>query len=66
MPQAAELGENEPHPVAHFPPHRQFGAYRIVHRILRVYETLRTRLRDELGASPAPELRALQAQLLQR
>jgi DNA-binding SARP family transcriptional activator len=26
---------------------------------LRVYEALRTRLRDDLGASPAPELRAL-------
>ena len=33
---------------------------------LRVYEALRTRLRDELGASPAPELRALQATLLRR
>ncbi len=31
---------------------------------LRVYETLRQRLRDELGAAPAPELRDLQAQLL--
>jgi DNA-binding SARP family transcriptional activator len=33
---------------------------------LRVYEALRGRLRDELGASPAPELRALQEQLLRR
>jgi DNA-binding SARP family transcriptional activator len=33
---------------------------------LRVYEDLRTRLRDELGAAPAPELRELQAQLLRR
>ena len=33
---------------------------------LRVYETLRSRLRDELGATPAPELRELQAQLLRR
>lgn len=33
---------------------------------LRVYETLRERLRDDLGASPAPELRELQAQLLRR
>ena len=33
---------------------------------LRVYETLRTRLRDYLGASPAPELRELQTQLFQR
>ncbi len=33
---------------------------------LRVYETLRARLRDELGATPAPELRALQEQLLRR
>jgi DNA-binding SARP family transcriptional activator len=33
---------------------------------LRVYEALRERLRDELGAAPAPELRALQAQLLRR
>ena len=33
---------------------------------LRVYEALRVRLRDELGASPAPELRALQAELLRR
>lgn len=33
---------------------------------LRVYETLRERLRDELGATPAPELRELQAELLRR
>lgn len=33
---------------------------------LRVYEELRTRLRDELGATPAPELRQLQEQLLRR
>ena len=33
---------------------------------LRVYDALRTRLRDELGASPAPEMRALQAELLRR
>ena len=33
---------------------------------LRVYEALRERLRDELGASPAPELRTLQEQLLRR
>jgi DNA-binding SARP family transcriptional activator len=33
---------------------------------LRVYEALRERLRDELGATPAPELRALQARLLRR
>jgi SARP family transcriptional regulator, regulator of embCAB operon len=33
---------------------------------LRVYETLRERLRDELGATPAPELRALQERLLRR
>jgi DNA-binding SARP family transcriptional activator len=33
---------------------------------LRVYEALRERLGDELGAAPAPELRALQAQLLRR
>jgi len=33
---------------------------------LRVYETLRERLRDDLGASPAPELRDLQAELLRR
>jgi DNA-binding SARP family transcriptional activator len=33
---------------------------------LRVYESLRERLRDELGASPAPELRALQEELLRR
>jgi DNA-binding SARP family transcriptional activator len=33
---------------------------------LRVYEALRERLRDELGAAPAPELRELQAQLLRR
>ncbi len=33
---------------------------------LRVYETLRQRLRDELGATPAPELRELQQQLLRR
>jgi DNA-binding SARP family transcriptional activator len=31
-----------------------------------VYEQLRRRLRDELGASPAPELRELQEQLLRR
>jgi SARP family transcriptional regulator, regulator of embCAB operon len=33
---------------------------------LRTYEALRARLRDELGATPAPELRELQAQLLRR
>jgi DNA-binding SARP family transcriptional activator len=33
---------------------------------LRVYEQLRQRLRDELGATPAPEIRELQERLLQR
>ena len=33
---------------------------------LRVYEGLRQRLSDELGATPAPELRELQARLLRR
>ncbi|HWK17446.1 MAG TPA: BTAD domain-containing putative transcriptional regulator [Solirubrobacteraceae bacterium] len=33
---------------------------------LRVYQSLRERLSDELGATPAPELRALQAELLRR
>lgn len=33
---------------------------------LRVYERLRERLRDELGATPAPELRELHAELLSR
>jgi DNA-binding SARP family transcriptional activator len=33
---------------------------------LLVYEALRARLRDELGAIPAPELRALQERLLRR
>jgi DNA-binding SARP family transcriptional activator len=33
---------------------------------LRVYESLRQRLRDDLGATPAPELRDLQEQLLRR
>lgn len=33
---------------------------------LRVYEALRERLRDDLGAAPAPELRELQAELLRR
>jgi DNA-binding SARP family transcriptional activator len=33
---------------------------------LRVYEALRVRLREELGATPAPELRALQERLLRR
>jgi SARP family transcriptional regulator, regulator of embCAB operon len=33
---------------------------------LRVYEQLRQRLRDDLGATPAPELRELQARLLRR
>jgi DNA-binding SARP family transcriptional activator len=33
---------------------------------LRVYEALRGRLRDELGATPTPELRDLQARLLRR
>jgi DNA-binding SARP family transcriptional activator len=33
---------------------------------LRVYETLRQRLSDDLGATPAPELRELQEQLLRR
>jgi len=33
---------------------------------LRIYDTLRQRLRDDLGATPAPELRELQARLLRR
>ena len=33
---------------------------------LRVYEGLRVRLREELGATPAPELRELQERLLRR
>ena len=33
---------------------------------LRVYEQLRQRLSDELGATPAPELRELQTRLLRR
>jgi len=33
---------------------------------LRVYEALRERLREELGATPAPELRELQQQILCR
>ena len=33
---------------------------------LRVYEQLRQRLRDELGATPTPELRELQQRLLKR
>jgi DNA-binding SARP family transcriptional activator len=33
---------------------------------LRIYEQLRRRLRDELGATPAPELRDLQERLLRR
>ena len=33
---------------------------------LRVYEQLRQRLGDDLGATPAPELRELQQRLLQR
>ncbi|MFZ1993340.1 MAG: BTAD domain-containing putative transcriptional regulator [Solirubrobacteraceae bacterium] len=33
---------------------------------LRVYERLRRRLRDELGAIPVPELRELQERLLRR
>jgi SARP family transcriptional regulator, regulator of embCAB operon len=33
---------------------------------LRIYEQLRGRLREELGATPAPELRQLQQRLLQR
>ena len=33
---------------------------------LRVYESLRQRLRDDLGATPAPELRDLQERLLRR
>ncbi len=33
---------------------------------LCVYESLRQRLRDELGATPAPELREIQARLLRR
>jgi DNA-binding SARP family transcriptional activator len=33
---------------------------------LRVYEELRHRLRDDLGATPAPELRELQERLLRR
>jgi SARP family transcriptional regulator, regulator of embCAB operon len=33
---------------------------------LRIYEQLRQRLRDDLGATPAPELRQLQERLLRR
>jgi DNA-binding SARP family transcriptional activator len=33
---------------------------------LRIYEALRQRLRDELGATPAPELRELQQRVLRR
>jgi SARP family transcriptional regulator, regulator of embCAB operon len=33
---------------------------------LRVYEALRERLRNELGATPAPELRAVQERILRR
>jgi SARP family transcriptional regulator, regulator of embCAB operon len=33
---------------------------------LRVYEALRDRLRDDLGATPGPELRELQVELLRR
>jgi DNA-binding SARP family transcriptional activator len=33
---------------------------------LRVYEALRERLRDDLGATPTPDLRELQARLLRR
>jgi DNA-binding SARP family transcriptional activator len=33
---------------------------------LRVYDELRVRLRDELGATPAPELREIQQELLRR
>jgi DNA-binding SARP family transcriptional activator len=33
---------------------------------LRVYDALRRRLRDDLGATPAPELRELQERLLRR
>jgi SARP family transcriptional regulator, regulator of embCAB operon len=33
---------------------------------LRIYEQLRQRLRDDLGATPAPELRELQEKLLRR
>jgi DNA-binding SARP family transcriptional activator len=33
---------------------------------LRVYEALRARLREELGAAPGLELRDLQAELLRR
>jgi DNA-binding SARP family transcriptional activator len=33
---------------------------------LMIYEGLRQRLRDELGATPAPELRELQQRLLRR
>jgi DNA-binding SARP family transcriptional activator len=33
---------------------------------LRVYETLRERLSEELGAAPVPELGELQAELLRR
>jgi DNA-binding SARP family transcriptional activator len=33
---------------------------------LRAYDALRIRLRDELGATPTPELRDFQARLLRR
>ncbi len=33
---------------------------------LRIYDALRQRLRDDLGATPAPELRELQERLLRR
>ncbi|HJZ61406.1 MAG TPA: BTAD domain-containing putative transcriptional regulator [Miltoncostaeaceae bacterium] len=67
------VGEKAARELVALAPYREHG-YALLMRVLaargnaaealRVYESLRATLRDELGASPGPELRALQAELL--
>ncbi|HEY6397583.1 MAG TPA: BTAD domain-containing putative transcriptional regulator [Solirubrobacteraceae bacterium] len=68
-------GERVAHELVEVAPYRERGHALLMQILtargnsaeaLRVYETLRQRLRDELGASPAPELREVQEQLLRR
>ena len=68
-------GERTAHELVDLAPYRERGHALLMEILtargnaaeaLRVYDTLRQRLRDDLGATPAPELRELQARLLRR
>jgi DNA-binding SARP family transcriptional activator len=68
-------GERTAHELVKLAPYRERGHALLMELLtargnsaeaLRIYEQLRQRLRDELGATPAPELRQLQQRLLQR